>query len=731
MALELSKSDNVLLCGSQAGVVRTYELPLTAESEPSDDVMLHLAPIVQLRLSHDEAHLFTASEDGTILIWEMLGEGAALRERALRSGAGKEGGDGPSPENNTVLVSKAELLERVAVAEELEQKVKEIQLQSEYQSHLAEQTFQEQLRLERQAREEALHEAAERYKGLERCLEAAEREAAEAAQSMEGAHMRAAEELEHLYERKLAAEAARWEALRKDKEDMQCELEERIYALVVAGQEREERLKIEREEIKAAAELKLVTSEEQQKALAHKYEEMLSQEERDNDTVLEKQEEAAFKLLTHEREEKQTIKGEQAIMRKKFANFQQDMAKLKSQLDERESTIKGLRHDVADREKVIALLKKDVQEREESIADKERRLSELKAKNKELEKFKFVLDYKLRELAKEIEPRDEQIMQMRETIRELDDELQRDYKTSVGLEHGLAERQAKIESLNGELKKVRREVLTKERALQFLARDVQKLANLTDPNAIKEGVKVLYREMGEGAGSGANEEDEGVAQEFASQRLYMERALESLRGRLNRAEGQKQGDSAKKVAENEKLIAECNTLRREAREVRGELAKAQMELQNLQNAEAKKGRAGASSAGGLPRRPGTPSGLLRPSTAEGSSSLPPPMTIGGGAASSSGSQGRLLKGPAGAMGRERARTAEVLMSLESNMREMAVQRAEILRLREQVHSLTGGAGDRGTVEGAPASDQRPQSSQDRPMAHTPVQRPPRAASSMD
>ena len=71
-------------------------------------------------------------------------------------------------------------------------------------------------------------------------------------------------------------------------------------------------------------------------------------------------------------------------------------------------------------------------------------MGELKAKNKELEKFKFVLDYKLRELAKEIEPRDEQIMQMRETIRELDDELQRDYKTSVGMEHGLAEKQASL-----------------------------------------------------------------------------------------------------------------------------------------------------------------------------------------------------------------------------------------------------------------------------------------------
>ena len=51
-------------------------------------------------------------------------------------------------------------------------------------------------------------------------------------------------------------------------------------------------------------------------------------------------------------------------------------------------------------------------------------MSELKAKNKELEKFKFVLDYKLRELRKEIEPCDEQIGGMRDTIKELDDELQ-------------------------------------------------------------------------------------------------------------------------------------------------------------------------------------------------------------------------------------------------------------------------------------------------------------------
>lgn len=84
--------------------------------------------------------------------------------------------------------------------------------------------------------------------------------------------------------------------------------------------------------------------------------------------------------------------------------------------------------EASENEKAVALLRKDIQEREETISDKERRMAELKAKNKELEKFKFVLDYKLRELAKEIEPRDEQITKMRETIRELDDELQRDFR---------------------------------------------------------------------------------------------------------------------------------------------------------------------------------------------------------------------------------------------------------------------------------------------------------------
>ena len=720
--LASSRSDRMLLVGNKTGILRAYEQPLDlANGEPTEACSIHNTGITRIIVSDDEAHAFTASEDGHLFMFEMLGEGAAARERAKRKEeeAGEKDAIG-----DTVLVSKGELLEKLNLNEELEQKVKEQQMQSEYQSHLREQYFQETLRKAEEDAHMRMMEANDVLDEVRHAKDIQAREAAEAMAAMEAAHMKAAEELEHEYERKLAAEAARWEALRKDKEDVQCQLEERIYSLAMAGHDNEAKLKKERDEIRSAAEQRALEGEGQMSEVQRKYEEMLAQEERDNDAELDLHHLTAHRNLVHEREEKSTLKGEQAIMRKKFSTFQAEMAKLKNALEERENTIKGLRREATDREKVIALLKKDVQEREESIADKERRMGELKAKNKELEKFKFVLDYKLRELAKEIEPRDEQIMQMRETIRELDDELQRDYKASVGMEHGLSEKQAKIESLNEEVKVTRRQVLEKERALSFFGRDVQRLVSTTDAHQLREGIKGLYRSICKGSAEAAKE-DEAVQAEFANQREYMERALDALKTRVGRTEGQNARDFQKKVTENEQLIQECNALRKETRELRTQLNKTESDLE-----QAKGGELAAQKMAGLAgKRAPSSQGLLRPSTAQSASSvgLPKPGGFGG----QKGSAGTLLKGNASAMGRERARTAEVLMSLEANQREMQMQRAEILRLREQVQLLTGGAAGGGGGEGPPEGEAgtRPASQQDRPMKHSPIPQPPRAASS--
>lgn len=49
----------------------------------------------------------------------------------------------------------------------------------------------------------------------------------------------------------------------------------------------------------------------------------------------------------------------------------------------------------------------------------EKRIYDLKTKNQELEKFKFVLDYKIKELKKQIEPKELEIKENKETIQEV------------------------------------------------------------------------------------------------------------------------------------------------------------------------------------------------------------------------------------------------------------------------------------------------------------------------
>ena len=56
-------------------------------------------------------------------------------------------------------------------------------------------------------------------------------------------------------------------------------------------------------------------------------------------------------------------------------------------------------------------------ERDELIQDKERRVYDLKKKNQELEKFKFVLDYRIKELKQQVEPRENEISSMTDQIR--------------------------------------------------------------------------------------------------------------------------------------------------------------------------------------------------------------------------------------------------------------------------------------------------------------------------
>lgn len=90
------------------------------------------------------------------------------------------------------------------------------------------------------------------------------------------------------------------------------------------------------------------------------------------------------------------------------------------------------------------------------LIDKEKRIYELKRKNQELEKFKFVLDYKIKELKRQIKPRQEEIIRLKTQIQEMLNELNQYTQSSEQLRMAISD--LKMKELGMEIDLQRQEV---------------------------------------------------------------------------------------------------------------------------------------------------------------------------------------------------------------------------------------------------------------------------------
>ena len=83
----------------------------------------------------------------------------------------------------------------------------------------------------------------------------------------------------------------------------------------------------------------------------------------------------------------------------------------------------------------------------------------MKKKNQELEKFKFVLDYKIKEQKKLVEPREMEIKDLKEEKTKMESELERFYKQNDQLDLNNKEKDAKLEATQKELREERAKVI--------------------------------------------------------------------------------------------------------------------------------------------------------------------------------------------------------------------------------------------------------------------------------
>lgn len=136
---------------------------------------------------------------------------------------------------------------------------------------------------------------------------------------------------------------------------------------------------------------------------------------------------------------------------------------------------------------------KEIKERDRMIGEKETKIYELKKQNAELEKFRFVLDYKIKELKSQIEPKNEDIAAMKTIIGSMDSDLEDYHRKNKLLQQDIANLQAKQAGLQEEILSQRKKLADSFGAVKRVKHDLHNVMdNVRSVKDFRKSLNGLY-----------------------------------------------------------------------------------------------------------------------------------------------------------------------------------------------------------------------------------------------
>lgn len=565
--LTLASSGRMLFASTvdpnKPGRVRSYKCPPASGNSSAiggDELIeypCHGGPITRMRLSHDNQFLFTTSVDGSLMIFETKeakapARGARERESAITFA-------------EEILVTKSDLEEKTANMAELKSKVDELTLHNEYQLRLKDLNYKEKIKEVSEKFTAELGQDRLRYEDLRDEKRDMEMEYEEKLKQLEVKHTHELDELESTYKAKINAEVSRYQSLVQECDEMHQKWDEENQNLVEGHQQYLEELTRDYDsKVSEERETQARLASEKEEAV-REFEDMKNLVEEDADLEIEEVKEKFDAKLSAEREATLRLKAENGIMKKKFSALNKDIEDQREEIRSLHEKEKELYENIKGLEKDIQGHKKEIREREETIQDKEKRIYDLKKKNQELEKFKFVLDYKIKELKRQIEPRENEIADMRQQIEEMDLELEQYHKSNAALDLMIGELRLKMNGMQQEINQQKGLLNDGDTLIQRFRTDLQETAqHLNSYKALKNSVTKLYKKYVQSHQSSSEPSGEAdVQKEYNRQREYLEKSVESLKRKLAKDMEMHKNDNLRLMRENVSLTKEINELRRE------------------------------------------------------------------------------------------------------------------------------------------------------------------------
>jgi len=205
---------------------------------------------------------------------------------------------------------------------------------------------------------------------------------------------------------------------------------------------------------------------------------------------------------------------------------------------------------------------REINEREDTIKEKKKRINELTKKTQELEKFKFVLDYKIKELKRDIGPREEEIAKMKEQINNMNSEILHFRRTNKNLSLIVYDLNLRQRGMQKEIENQNSLITENDNHIKAFINDLLESHQVVnDYKKLKKSALKLYNKYVQNDNKKL-ESNVDVQREFINQRSYLETCVKTLKDKFKKNMDVHHKDNQRIMNENVDLIREINDLKR-------------------------------------------------------------------------------------------------------------------------------------------------------------------------
>ncbi|XP_043683652.1 cilia- and flagella-associated protein 57 [Vespula pensylvanica] len=549
--MAMGKNDTFLFVTCLGGIISSLKCPLQSPVE-FIDFHLHSSDITKIALSYNEQYLVSTAKDGSLCIWRLYyADGKVTLDKGLIY-------------TNEVLIGKTDLEEKIQMISDLTVRMRELETEHAYRIRQMEGQHNDKMRELHQAYCAAIEELKDKINKLQEDHTNELNNINVEIVNMKNVHEKAMQQMEISYDAKLIVEYDKYQAL-EEKNNIMCQHYEKcLDDLKKDSADVLQQTIVKYEALVHEKKVQLVETQEEMEHQAHTQELLMAQIEDDADREIVDIRTNYENVLYEESQMNLRLKGEAGVLRNRYMASQKDIEELKRQVQRVQGEYAQFQKTIQELEKDVLDLKEEINERDITIQEKENHIYELKHSNQELEKFKFVLNYKIQELKNQIEPRDHEIRDLREKIHDIETELVNLHKTNVSLELQLHELREKLASARHEVYMEVQRNKRCQRLLRNIQVDLLDTAGLIqEPHALKVAVTNLYHKYSSDDEFLRSRKADLDAQcDFMKQRDHLERTLASLKKQVFHTSSRNK-DLDKAIMDNVTLISELNTLREE------------------------------------------------------------------------------------------------------------------------------------------------------------------------